>query len=209
MAPDEQYAIVTFVNPVWTVWAVNIGSQFNLKTSERLVLERIAQHVRSEHDVGGSAYCWPWIDTIAALCGLSNEVVNRAIRRFKDIGILSREAYREPGGNRHARAIRLFREPLREPVARDRLPKLKSRMEPVSGDSFDLPPVTDANPRQRQLHIDNTMENHESKTSRTPLAAKRGGARQVPDQQKAERIRKRMEAIGALNAAKPAQGMTP
>lgn len=176
MSPDDQHALITFANPVWLIWAVNTGVQLSLNTPERLVLERIAMHVRKEHEVGDTAYCWPHLATIADLTGLSMRAVHRAIRKFKTLGILERKHYRDSFGGHRARALCLHREPREEPATSGRLSRPRAEPERATSGTSRVPHVAPANCHQRQLHIENTIEDTNLKTeTRAPPAPNRGG----------------------------------
>jgi hypothetical protein len=194
MPPDDQQTLIAFANHIWIIWAINVGVLAALNTPERLVLERIAAHVRKEHELASCAFCWPHLKTITQLTGLSLRAVERAIQTLKQKGILERRGYREPDGVYHARAICLHLEPAPEPATNGGLvAHSASREEPATNGGCKPPPAAGANRHQWRVPIENTTENRKLRTAtRPPPAAPMGvGGRRETDNAQDKRARQR------------------
>ncbi|MES1200223.1 MAG: hypothetical protein ABUS57_02090 [Pseudomonadota bacterium] len=183
MASDNlSQTLAVFCNSLWQCWAINIGIEFALILSHRIVLERIAMHANHKFDSQPYAFCWPKIEQISALSGLSVSAVNHAIAHLKKLGIIVRQSHTDDGGKRHAKAFKLIKEPAQKPVASGTLDST-APPEPAASGRSELPLAADATCRQRQMHIeelseDMNLKNEARPTPRTrpPLAAPRRSA---------------------------------
>ncbi len=120
MSPQEGQDVVTFVNAQWTAWAMNQGMRFNLSGSERLILVLIASHISTEWRKP-IAPCWPSRKLLSRRSGATLATVDRAIRRFKNLGMIERRPHRDNDGYWHKHALWLHLEPVPQPIAGDSL----------------------------------------------------------------------------------------